>query len=45
MLADVVPSKPGIAENCFSSGVATEVDMVSGLAPESVAMTMIVGES
>ena len=34
-----------MVENCFSSGVATEEAMVSGLAPGSTAETWIVGKS
>jgi hypothetical protein len=34
-----------MAANCCSSGVATEDAMVSGLAPGSVADTVIVGKS
>ncbi len=38
-------SMPAIVENCFSSGVATGGAIVSGLAPGSVALTVIVGKS
>ncbi len=34
-----------MAENCFSSGVATAEAMVSGLAPGSAAVTWMVGKS
>ena len=34
-----------MVENCFSSGVATEDAMVSGLAPGSCAETTMVGKS
>jgi hypothetical protein len=34
-----------MVENCFSSGVATEEAMVSGLAPGSLADTWMVGKS
>ena len=34
-----------MAANCCSSGVATEVAMVSGLAPGRVAQTVMVGKS
>ena len=36
---------PVIAENCFSSGVATELAMFSGLAPGSLVVTSMVGDS
>ncbi len=36
-------SIPAIAENDFSSGVATIAAMVSGLAPGRLALTVIVG--
>ena len=36
---------PEIVENCFSSGVATDAAMVSGLAPGKLALTWIVGKS
>ncbi len=36
---------PAMVENCFSSGVATEEAMVSGLAPGSAADTCSVGKS
>ena len=35
----------GIVENCFSSGSATEVAIVSGLAPGSAALTLMTGVS
>ena len=38
-------SRPAMVENSFSKGVATEAAMVSGLAPESVAVTEMVGKS
>ena len=34
---------PGMVENCFSSGVATEEAIVSGLAPGRLALTEMVG--
>ena len=34
---------PGMVENCFSSGVATDEAMVSGLAPGRLALTEMVG--
>ena len=36
---------PAIVENCFSSGVATDEAIVSGLAPGRFALTWIVGKS
>src|ERR1700739_413727 len=42
---DVIESMPAIVENCFSSGVATEEAIVSGLAPGSEALTRMVGKS
>lgn len=42
----VMTSKPGMVENSFfSSGRATEVAMVSGLAPGNWPVTLITGES
>ncbi len=41
----LIVSMPAMLENCFSSGVATEEAMVSGLAPGSVAETDRVGKS
>src|SRR6185437_2885338 len=43
LLLDVITSIPAIVENCFSSGVATAEAIVSGLAPGSAALTLIVG--
>ncbi len=45
MLTELVVTRPGMDENCFSSGVATEVAMLSGLAPGRLALTWIVGVS
>ena len=45
VLAELITERPEIVENCLSSGVATEEAIVSGLAPGSVALTVIVGES
>jgi hypothetical protein len=42
---DVIESSPAIVENCFSRGIATALDIVSGLAPGSDAETEIVGKS
>ena len=43
LLDEVMASTPGMVENCFSSGVATDEAMVSGLAPDRLALTEIVG--
>ena len=43
VLVDVMLSTPGMVENSFSSGVATEEAMVSGLAPGRLALTEMVG--
>src|SRR3954462_2696203 len=40
-----IESIPAMVENCFSSGVATAVAIVSGLAPGRPAFTEIVGKS
>src|SRR5262249_26055160 len=42
---DVIDSRPAIIENWFSSGVATDAPIVSGLAPGSCAVTSSVGKS
>ena len=44
-LVEVIWARPGIAANCCSSGVATDDAIVSGLAPGSVADTVMVGKS
>ena len=44
-LTEVSCATPGIWPNCRSSGAATDVAMVSALAPCSVALTEIVGKS
>src|SRR6478735_6137338 len=44
-LSDVMESMPAMVENCFSSGVATEDAIVSGLAPGRFAVTEMVGKS
>ena len=44
-LTDVICSRPEIVENWFSSGVATDAPIVSGLAPGSCAVTSSVGKS
>ncbi len=43
VLVDVIVSIPGMVDNSFSSGVATEEAIVSGLAPARLALTEIVG--
>ncbi len=45
LLIDVISSMPAMAENAFSSGVATVAAIVSGLAPGRLALTVIVGKS
>src|SRR6266478_568618 len=42
-LEELIESIPAIPENCLSSGVATDVAMVSGFAPGKLAFTLIVG--
>src|SRR6187549_168499 len=44
-LTDVIDSSPAMVENWFSSGVATDAPIVSGLAPGSCAVTSSVGKS
>ena len=44
-LVEVIESRPAMVVNCFSSGVATEEAIVSGLAPGRPAETWIVGKS
>jgi hypothetical protein len=44
-LTEVISSMPAMVENCFSSTVATEAAMVSGLAPGRSALTWMVGKS
>ena len=44
-LLELIELTPAIVENCFSSGVATEAAIVSGLAPGRPAFTWIVGKS
>ena len=43
VLVDVMLSMPAIAENAFSSWAATVAAIVSGLAPDRLALTFIVG--
>src|SRR3954469_1838794 len=45
VFVEVIESMPAMVENCFSSGVATEDAIVSGLAPGSDAFTCMVGKS
>ena len=45
VLVELMTASPGMVWNCFSSGSATEVAMVSGLAPGSDADTLITGVS
>ena len=42
-LVDVMLSRPAMVVNCFSSGVATAAAIVSGLAPGSDALMVMVG--
>ena len=44
-LTDVIDSRPAMVENWFSSGVATDDAIVSGLAPGRLAVTSSVGKS
>ena len=44
-LDDVMESIPGMVEKTFSSGVATDDAIVSGLAPGNVVLTEMVGKS
>ncbi len=44
-LDEVISVTPAMWVNCFSSGVATEAAITSGLPPGRLAMTMIVGKS
>jgi hypothetical protein len=45
VLFELMAVMPAIVENCFSSGVATDAAMVSGLAPGRLALTWTVGKS
>ena len=45
VLVDVISVTPAMRPSCRSSGVATAVAMVSGLAPGSPAETEMVGKS
>src|ERR1035437_11112921 len=44
-LVEVIESMPAMVENCCSSTVATALDIVSGVAPDSEALTTMVGKS
>ena len=44
-LIEVIWAMPGMAANCRSSGCATVLAMVSGLAPGYFALTLMVGNS
>ena len=44
-LDEVIESSPAMVENSFSSGVATDAAIVSGLAPGRLAVTWSVGKS
>ena len=45
VLLELIELTPAIVENCFSSGVATDAAIVSGLAPGRLALTWMVGKS
>ncbi|OIQ74165.1 hypothetical protein GALL_441880 [mine drainage metagenome] len=45
VLVELMVTSPGTVWNCFSNGSATELAMVSGLAPGSAAETLITGRS
>ena len=45
MLVEVICDRPGISANWYSRGVATEVAIVSGLAPGRFVVTTSVGKS
>ena len=42
---ELIDVRPAMAENCFSSGSATAVAIVSGFAPGRFAWTCMVGKS
>jgi hypothetical protein len=44
-LADVISVMPAMWANCRSNGAATELAMISGVPPGSMAWTLIVGKS
>ena len=43
VLVELIVARPAMVENCFSSGSATELAIVSGLAPGRSALTWITG--
>ena len=43
LLRELIEVMPEIVANCFSSGVATDEAIVSGLAPGRLAFTWMVG--
>ena len=43
LLRELIAVMPEIVANCFSSGVATDEAIVSGLAPGRLALTWMVG--
>ena len=45
VLVELIESSPAIVEKFFSKGVATDEAMVSALAPDKLALTVIVGKS
>ena len=45
LLLELMVSTPAIVENCLISGVATEVAIISGDAPDKSADTLMVGNS
>jgi hypothetical protein len=45
VLVELMVLSPGTVWNCFSRGSATELAMVSGLAPANCAETLITGVS
>ena len=45
VLVELMVLSPGTVSNCLSSGRATELAMVSGLAPAKCAETLITGVS
>ncbi len=45
VFVELIDVTPAMVENCFSSGVATEAAIVSGLAPGRLALTWMVGKS
>ena len=45
LLCEVISVTPAMRVNCFSSGVATDAAITSGLAPGKLARTWMVGKS